>query len=78
MRYLLLLGGMLLAEKTTVTESRVIDLSLCDTVKVEGLIQRLDVSSGKFSAYWFKKYGMNQLIITCENEHIKTIGGGKK
>lgn len=77
MKLLFLVGGLLFAQHTTITESKIIDLSTCDTVKVEGLIQRLDVSSGKFSAYWFKKYGMSQLIVTCENEHIKSIGGKK-
>ena len=72
------LAAVLLAQNTKrpekpaavkVTESYQIDFSRCDTLKIEGNLERLDVNSGTYRAYWFRKYAQFQsLKITCEAE----------
>jgi hypothetical protein len=50
------------------TEEHRIELSGCDTVHISGPVEQLDVQRGEFDAYWFRKYGIEKLHITCEIE----------
>lgn len=48
-------------------ETRRVDLSRCDTVKIEGPVHDLSISRGYYDAYWLKS-SPSRLEITCEME----------
>lgn len=57
---------------TATMERRTLDLSGCNTLHIEGPLDRLSVSNGRFSLYAFKRYGgTDDLKITCETEKRK-------
>ena len=62
-----LIAGILAAQTKRAFTVETLDLSGCDTVEITGPMSRLNISSGEYHAYWFKKYrDIERLTITCE------------
>ncbi len=54
---------------TSTREHHRIDLSTCDIVRIKGPIRELNVQSGEFEIYWFKRYqDIAKLDFDCEIE----------